>query len=140
MEPGSLFSDAMPSSNANMFQPITSSQSTTVSVTFGVPTIASMTQKVCNAPQPVAAATAAATSRPAELTAAYVHQVKNTQTKVEEADSESSMPCSLPDDIANRYARYFCYITLVPFVTLLYSADAMGTVLDHTAAAATATM
>jgi len=113
LEPGPLFTDAMPSSNANMFQSVTSSHPTAASVTFGVPTIASMTQKVCNAPQPAALATVAPTSRPAELTAVYVHQVKKTQTKVEEADSESSMPCSLPDDMANRYARYFYYITFV---------------------------
>ena len=99
-----LYSGAMPTSNANMFQSITSSHPTTTSVTFGVPTIASMTQKNSNAPKH----TATATSRPAELTAAYV---KSTQTKLEEADSESSMPCSLPDDIANRYARYVYCLT-----------------------------
>ena len=96
MESGPLFSDAMPTSNANMFQTMTSGHPTTASVTFGVPTIASMTQKNSKP-------AATTTSRPAELTAAYV---KSTQTKLEEADSESSMPCSLPDDIANRYARY----------------------------------
>ena len=100
METGPLYSDAMPTTNANMFQTVASSHPTTASVTFGVPTIASMTQKNSSAPK--SAAAAAANSRPAELTAAYV---KSAQTKLEEADSESSMPCSLPDDIANRYAR-----------------------------------
>ena len=99
METGPLYSDAIPTTNANMFQTVASSHPTTASVTFGVPTIASMTQKNSSAPK---SAAAAATSRPAELTAAYV---KSAQTKLEEADSESSMPCSLPDDIANRYAR-----------------------------------
>ena len=101
LESGPPFSNAMSGGNANLFQTTASSHPTTTSVTFGVPTIASMTQKDCNAHKS-ATATAAA-SRPAGLTAAYV---KSTQTKLEEADSESSMPCSLPDDIANRYARY----------------------------------
>ena len=105
LESAPLYSDAMPTSNANMFQPIASSHPTTTSVTFGVPTIASMTQKNNNASKHATTAT----SRPAELTAAYV---KSTQTKLEEADSESSMPCSLPDDIANRYARYVCIILI----------------------------
>ena len=112
-----------------MFQTITSGHPTTASVTFGVPTIASMTQKNSRP-------TAAANSRPAELTAAYV---KSTQTKLEEADSESSMPCSLPDDLANRYARYVHHPTFLHDVKfLLYSADAMGTVSGPTATAAAA--
>ena len=106
-----MFSDSMPASNANMFQTITSSHPTITSVTFGVPTIASMTQKNSNAPKPAATAT----SRSGDLTAAYV---KSTQTKLEEADSESSMPCSLPDDIANRYAQYAYHLTLFSFCDL----------------------
>ena len=98
METGSPFSDAMLSGNASLFQTTASSHPTTASVTFGVPTIASMTQK-----DSTGLKSAVGTSRSAGLTAAYV---KSTQTKLEEADSESSMPCSLPDDIANRYARY----------------------------------
>lgn len=116
LESGPLFSDPLPSSNANAFQPITSGHPTTSSVTFGVPTIASMTQKNSKAAKSTAAAI---TSRPAELTAAYV---KSTQTKLEEADSESSMPCSLPDDVANRYARYamiICFPSMTYFTVLM---------------------
>lgn len=132
LESAPLFSSAMPSSNAN--QIVTSSQPTTASVTFGVPTIASMTQKQYNAPKPSHAA--ATTSKPAEFTAAYV---KSTQTKLEEADSESSMPCSLPDDIANRYARYIYKLYLSSLYDfLLYSVDAMRTVSDPTTTAAAA--
>ena len=131
LESGPLFSEAMPTSNANMFHTVASGHPTTASVTFGVPTIATMTQKDSKP-------SASATSRPAELTAAYV---KSTQTKLEEADSESSMPCSLPDDLANQYARYVHHLTfLAPLCEiLLHSADAMGTVSGPTAAAAAAT-
>ena len=98
METGPPFSSVMPNGNVSLFQTTTSNHPTTASVTFGVPTLASMTQKDSTGLKP-----AMATSRSAGLTAAYV---RSTQTKLEEADSESSMPCSLPDDIANRYARY----------------------------------
>ena len=60
------------------------------------------------------------------------------QTNVEEADSESSMPCSLPDDVANQYARYVDCLLLSILVTiyLLCSVDTVGTVTDPAAATA----
>jgi len=38
--------------------------------------------------------------------------VASGQTNLEEVDSESSMPCSLPDDVANQYAQYVNHLSL----------------------------
>jgi len=98
----------IPTSSANLFQPFTSSQPTAVSVSFGVPTVANMTRKSKGAVYTTSTASAG-------LSTAHV---TSGQTNVEEADSESSMPCSLPDDVANQYAQYVDCLSLSTLVPI----------------------
>ena len=101
----------MPTSSANLFQPFTSSQPTSVSVSFGVPTVANMTRMNKGASYTTTTSTALA-----GLSAAHV---SSGQTNLEEADSESSMPCSLPDDVANQYAQYVNHLSLSVEVSII---------------------
>lgn len=80
-----------------------------MSVSFGVPTVANMTRKNKGA---------TTTNTASGLTAA-VH-VASSQTNLEEADSESSMPCSLPDDVANKYAQYVLPLIAVSVVLICF--------------------